>query len=98
VAGHRATHGEPFRDLDQLREGDAVIVRTATERLDYRVTDSRIVSPLDTDVLEPVPGRPGEPADAARLTLTTCHPRWASTYRLVVLATLRDRTPVRGGD
>lgn len=88
VAGHRATHGEPFRDLDRLVPGDVVEVRTATERLSYRVTGQRIVAPQDGEVLLPVPGRPGARADRARLTLTTCHPRWASTWRLVVFAEL----------
>lgn len=28
VAGHRATNGEPFRDLDRVRRGDALVVET----------------------------------------------------------------------
>ena len=28
VAGHRATHGEPFAYLDEVRKGDAVVVET----------------------------------------------------------------------
>lgn len=93
VAGHRATNGEPFRDLDRVQTGDAVIVRTAVELLEYRVTSVEIVSPEDGDVLLPVPGRPDARADVERLTLTTCHPRWSSAQRLVVHAELAARTP-----
>lgn len=88
VAGHRATHGEPFRDLDQVRTGDEISVETRARTYTYRVTGTAIVSPTSTDVLSPVPGRPGAKPDAARLTLTTCHPRWASTWRLIVSAEL----------
>lgn len=95
VAGHRATNGEPFRDLDRMREGDAVVVLTGSERLTYRVTGTEIVSPRQVDVLASVPGRPGGMPDGKRLTLTTCHPRWSSDLRLIVFGTLTDRRPAR---
>ncbi len=45
VAGHRATNGEPFRDLDQVRRGDALVVETETSWFTYVVDRTRIVKP-----------------------------------------------------
>ena len=94
VAGHRATYGEPFANLDQVQVGDEVRVERAGLMHTYAVTESFITDPSDTDVLLPVPGRSGVEADEAVLTLTTCHPRWSSSERLIVHATLVDSAPV----
>lgn len=91
VAGHRATNGEPFRALDRMRKGDAVVVETRNNWLTYVVDTKRIVRPSDTWVIEPAPGKPGAKPTRRLLTLTTCHPRWASTYRLVVFAHLESK-------
>ncbi|WP_030347720.1 class E sortase [Streptomyces sp. NRRL S-1022] len=94
LAGHRNTHGEPFRYLPRLRRGDAVEVETRTATYTYAV--DRILprtSALDSGVVRPVPRslvRPGygyhEPGHY--LTLTTCTPEFTSRYRLVVWARL----------
>ncbi|MFJ9829456.1 class E sortase [Streptomyces sp. NPDC101160] len=94
LAGHRNTHGEPFRHLDRLRPGDTVSVRTRDGTYEYRV--DRILpetSPRDTGVIAPVPRslyRPAYGYDQAGvyLTLTTCTPEFTSRYRLVVWAKL----------
>lgn len=85
VAGHRATNGEPFRNLDRMRKGDKVYVETDDHWYTYQITSTEIVKPKDVWVLNPVPGKdaskkPVEPI----LTLTTCNPRWASYERLIV--------------
>ncbi len=90
VAGHRATNGEPFRELDRLRAGDAVVVETRSGWFTYTVRRSEIVSPTQVDVLLPVPRRSGVRPTQAVLTLTTCNPRWASYERLIVYADLTD--------
>lgn len=94
VAGHRATYGEPFANLDRVQVGDEVRVERAGVLHTYVVTESFITDPSDTDVLLPVPGQPGVEADEAVLTLTTCHPRWSSSERLIVHATLAESAPV----
>lgn len=90
VAGHRATHGEPFRNIDQLRVGDEVIVRTRDAWFTYKLTRDELVRPKDTWVIDPVPRglKPGP-----LMTIITCHPRWASTYRWIWWAQLRDSAP-----
>jgi sortase A len=97
VAGHRATNGEPFRDLDRVRRGDALVVETEKTWFTYVVDRTRIVKPTDVWVLDPVPGRPGANPTRALLTLTTCNPRWASTERLIVFSHLEETTPKTAG-
>lgn len=97
VAGHRATHGEPFADLDRLATGDEVVVETVDGWLTYEVTWVRILSPDATEVLEPVAGHPGQKATERTLTLITCNPRWSSTERLVVGASLVERRAADAG-
>ena len=84
VAGHRATHGEPFAHIDQMREGDSVVVEAVGETYTYVVDRIEIVAPTTVDVLLPVPGKPEASARKARLTIVTCHPRWGSSERLIV--------------
>ena len=63
LAAHRDGY---FRALQDIREGDFVEVLTLSERLRYRVTRIRIVSPKSVEVLAPTQGR--------ALTLVTCYP------------------------
>ncbi len=88
LAGHRTTWGRPFQHIEQLRNGDVIEVTTRSGRFVYQVTGHEIVSPLAREVLDPVPGRPGEAPAQARLTLTTCHPEYSARQRWVVQAVL----------
>lgn len=92
VAGHRATHGEPFAHLDEVRPGDEVVVRTVSDTFTYVVDSNEIVTPSALEVIAPVPGRPGATPREAMLTLVTCHPRWGSSERMIVTARLVNRT------
>ncbi|CAL9456021.1 class E sortase [Streptomyces sp. enrichment culture] len=99
LAGHRNTHGEPFRHLDRLAPGDRVDVETAGATYTYAV--DRILprtSPRDTGVLRPVPMSVVHRGQGYRepghyLTLTTCTPAYSSAYRLVVWGTLTSIRP-----
>ncbi|QYX79781.1 class E sortase [Streptomyces akebiae] len=95
LAGHRTTHGEPFRHLDRLEAGDEVRVETRDAVHTY-VVDSTLpqTAPGDSGVLRPVPRSDVRPSYGYRerghyLTLTTCTPAYTSTYRLVVWGKLR---------
>jgi sortase A len=92
VAGHRATNGEPFRNLDRMRAGDQVYVETSDAWVTYEITRSQIVKPKDVWVLNPIPGKGNENATPteAVLTITTCNPRWASYERLIVYGKMVD--------
>ncbi|MEU6169708.1 class E sortase [Streptomyces tanashiensis] len=94
LAGHRNTHGEPFRYINRLRDGDEILVRTRARTYRYRV-DLVLpsTSPRDVGVIRGVPRSLVKPsygysAPGAYLTLTTCTPEFSSAYRLVVWAKL----------
>lgn len=80
IAGHRTTYGAPFNRLDELETGDVILATTLRGTYRYRVTEQRIVRPGQLNVLDPTTD--------ARLTLTTCNPKFSARQRLVVVATL----------
>jgi sortase A len=91
VAGHRVTHGSPFRKLLDLRKGDQVIVETATVVYTYELDNSPrdlTVTPTDTWVLEPLPGKTGQAATKSVITLTTCQDLFRSPDRSVAFGRL----------
>jgi sortase A len=106
LAGHRNTHGEPFRHLDEVRPGDTVRVDTADGRYTYVVERTLPrTSPSDGTVVAPVPYSSTHPRyryteRGSYLTLTTCTPEYTSRYRLVVWGRLKTAEPraVGGGD
>ncbi|MFB7935867.1 class E sortase [Streptomyces sp. NPDC056049] len=95
LAGHRNTHGEPFRYVNRLRKGDEIVLRTREGTYTYRVDQILpVTSPRDTGVIQPVPRSIVKPSygyskAGSYLTLTTCTPEFTSRYRLIVWATLR---------
>ncbi|MEU9337450.1 class E sortase [Streptomyces sp. NPDC048290] len=99
VAGHRNTHGEPFRYVDRLRAGDEVVVETGTAVYVYRVDQTLDrTSPGDVGVVGPVPRSAVRPGAGYRepgyyLTLTTCTPEYSSAYRLIVWGKLVSMRP-----
>jgi sortase A len=99
VAGHRKTHGEPFRYLDEMRDGDLIVVETADTWYTYREDrDPFIVDPTDLGVVAPVPDRPGATPFQKLITLTTCNPWWASTQRMIVTGELVAQQPRSAGE
>ncbi len=85
IAGHRTTYGAPFGNLDQLKDGDKIVIDTAQGRFTYRVYEPiLVVDPHNLTVLRPVPLRP------ATITLTTCNPKYSAAQRLVVQAELQE--------
>ncbi|MEV6578506.1 class E sortase [Streptomyces sp. NPDC051582] len=95
LAGHRNTHGEPFRYINRLRAGDELIVDVRGQRYTYVVGRTLAqTSERDTGVIAPVPRstvRPeyGYDEPGAYITLTTCTPEYTSKYRLVVWGTMK---------
>lgn len=88
VSGHRTTYRAPFGRIDELRRGDTIVIDTAQRQYVYRVTTTEIVQPDEIGVTYPVPRRPDARADIARITLTTCHPKYSASQRLIVSGVL----------
>ena len=103
VAGHRVGKGEPFLNLDHLRPGDTVIIETEKAWFVYKVKGApnnisakdadgipgrEIVSASDGNPLYPVPDHPGLAPTEQLLTLTTCHPKFSASHRMIVYGSL----------
>lgn len=68
-----------FDDIDQLENGDTIIVSVLGEDLFYEVDQKTTVLPDESEALRPVAGRD-------HLTLITCTPTGVNTHRLLVRA------------
>ena len=77
IAGHRRTHGAPFRWLGQLRAGDQVVFTLPYATAEYVVIRRARVFETKTSILH------GARRDQLRLQASTIPP---SRYRLVVFA------------
>jgi sortase A len=99
LAGHRNTHGEPFRYINRLAPKDTVRVETSSATYTYAVDKTLPrTAAHDGSVIRPIPRstvRPGYGYDdpGHYLTLTTCTPEYTSKYRLVVWAKLVSMRP-----
>ncbi|MBE8469534.1 class E sortase [Streptomyces justiciae] len=99
LAGHRNTHGEPFRYINRLAKGDTVQVETRSAVYSYAVDKTLAqTSARDSGVLNRVPRSTvrtayGYSEPGYYLTLTTCTPEYTSRYRLVVWAKLTSMRP-----
>ncbi|MGW5736108.1 MULTISPECIES: class E sortase [Streptomyces] len=99
LAGHRNTHGEPFRRINRLRDGDELVVETKRAVYTY-VVDKTLAqtSARDGGVIRPVPRSDvrtghGYSTPGYYITLTTCTPEYTSKYRLVVWGKLQSMRP-----
>ncbi|MBY8344829.1 class E sortase [Streptomyces spinosirectus] len=99
LAGHRNTHGEPFRYINRLRAKDVVRVETRTATYTYAVDktlpqtaarDSGVIRPIPRSIVKP---RYGYSEPGYYITLTTCTPEYTSRYRLVVWGKLVSMRP-----
>jgi sortase A len=82
IAGHRTTYGAPFYRLDELAPGDTIQVTTRQGEFTYEVRDRLVVAPTQNEVLDP--------SEENLLTLTTCHPRFSASQRLIIVGELVD--------
>jgi sortase A len=81
IAGHRATHGEPFAYFERLKAGDLVYVRTQQGWFEYQLFEQKKIKESETWVLADSPDGLELAEGSALITLTTCDPRWNSYQR-----------------
>jgi sortase A len=94
LAGHRNTHGEPFRYINKLTAGDPIVVETQDKYYVYKMTSTLpVTSPSNTSVIDPVPVGSGFTAPGRYITLTTCTPEFTSKYRLIVWGKMVEERP-----
>ncbi|GAA3083380.1 hypothetical protein GCM10010449_04130 [Streptomyces rectiviolaceus] len=94
VAGHRNTHGEPFRYINQLEPGDPIIVETQDKYFVYKMASILPqTQPSNTSVIGPVPPGSGFTKEGRYITLTTCTPEFTSKYRMIVWGKMVEERP-----
>lgn len=94
VAGHRNTHGEPFRYINRLTPGDPIVVETQDTYYVYEMASILPQTPpSNTAVIDPVPAGSGFTEPGRYLTLTTCTPEFTSTYRMIVWGKMVEERP-----
>lgn len=78
IAGHRTPYTHPFWSLDEVGEGDELVVELPYGTFRYEVDETEVVEPGDIDIA----------ADHGyeELTLVTCTPRFSEENRLIVHA------------
>ncbi|MCL5073295.1 MAG: class E sortase [Actinobacteria bacterium] len=83
IAGHRTTYGAPFNRVDELVNGDQIIIETMDGRqFIYLVTGKMEVLPNDLSAIKPT--------EYASLILTTCTPKYYAKRRLLIFARLAE--------
>ncbi|GFH36531.1 class E sortase [Streptomyces pacificus] len=94
VAGHRNTHGEPFRYINRLTQGDPIVVETQDMYYTYEMRSILPQTPpSNIAVIAPVPVGSGFTGPGRYITLTTCTPEFTSTYRMIVWGKMVDERP-----
>ncbi|WP_242483343.1 class E sortase [Streptomyces sp. HSG2] len=94
LAGHRNTHGEPFRYINKLEPGDPVVVETRDRYFVYAMASILpATSPSNISVLEAVPKQSGFTEPGRYITLTTCTPEFTSKYRMIVWGKMVEERP-----
>jgi sortase A len=78
IAGHRTTYGAWFRNIDSIRDGDAVDLQMPYATFHYRVQMHQVVSNTDWGIIKP--------QGYERLVLSACHPLYSASHRWVVFA------------
>jgi sortase A len=90
IAGHRTTYLAPFRDIDELEEGDEVIVEMPYATFTYEIDRIDIVEPIDVQIVED--------AGYERVVLTACHPLYSDAQRYAVFGRVAEVSLFAGGD
>jgi len=82
ISAHRShKYGRNFNRLDELEEGDIVVISTLDADYTYEVFNIQVVEPNDVSLLK-------KSKSESILTLITCHPLYIASHRLIVQARL----------
>jgi sortase A len=82
IAGHRTTYLAPFRNIDEIEDGDELVLEMPYGTFRYRVQRHAIVDPSEVQIVRDV--------GYERLVLTACHPLYSAAQRWAVFAKLTE--------
>ena len=84
IAGHRTTFGAPFGRINEINDNTVITLESQDGTFTYIVQgEPQIVEATNVSV-----ARTTDPTTAT-LTLVSCHPKWTSSRRIIVVATLQ---------
>jgi sortase A len=103
LAAHRVTHGEPLRNMPELRPGDQVVVETKVATYTYTLdtnpndlvvpfTGTWVIDPLPTNP-DPEGVQPPQKPGQRLITLTTCSELFHTDNRMIAFGHLVSTTP-----
>jgi sortase A len=81
LSAHNDVYGELFRDLDQLKPGDTIILFSPSSQYVYIVTGTQIIAPTEVGVMDS--------SEGSTVTLISCYPYMVDNKRIVVSAKLQ---------
>lgn len=85
LTGHTGVPGKKIFDpLHNIELGDLIIIKVAGDELFYKTIEKEVISPTQTDRLQPREGKD-------LIALLTCTPYSVNTHRLLVIAERTDR-------
>lgn len=88
ITAHRGlANATMFSNLDDVAVGDTFTIETFGEVLTYRVRETYVIDPSDTDRIRAVPGED-------LVTLITCTPLGINTHRILVTGERITPTPI----
>ena len=86
IAGHRTTYLAPFRNINQLRPGDRIVLTLRYAQFTYKVQYDRVVQPTAWWVTHNV--------GYERLVLSACNPLYSAAQRIVTFARVQSVLPL----
>ena len=86
IAGHRTTYLAPFRNINQLRPGDRIVLTMRYAEFNYTVQYDKVVQPDAWWVTHNV--------GYERLVLSACNPLYSASQRIVTFARLQSVLPL----
>jgi sortase A len=90
IAGHRTTYGAPFHRINEIEDGDEIVLDMPYGTFIYTVEKHEIVDPSAVHIVDDV--------GYERLVLTACHPLYSAAQRWAVFAELTDVTLFASSD
>ena len=97
IAGHRTTYLSPFREINEIQDGDEIRLELPYATFTYEVQKHEIVKPSDVYIVDPNAVEVVENRSYERLVLTACHPLYSAAQRYAVFADLTDISLFPGG-
>ena len=97
LAAHRTTFGAPFGDIGELRVGDQIYVEVPEGWHAYEFRNLEYVWETEVDVLNSFPKMNEEVPGTRVITLTSCHPKFTVSERVIAYGLYSGWYPREGG-